>query len=296
MPAELNIIRHYKLLGAVIPTLHKKDGPAVIYPGGNQEWWLDGKLHRKDGPAKEFINGDQEWYIKGKRHRENGPAIIRGSHKEYWVNGGLHRLDGPAFESANGKKMWAFNGQPHREDGPAIERADGSKEWWVNGKKHRTDGPAVITKNKKIYYLDDEEIPYVQYNILTSTTSYKYTSIDGSTKYYCKNYLHRTDGPAVIKGEEKKYYLFGKHLTEKVFNKEVKNIPKISSPYGEGEIVFQFKLNGTFHRLDGPAILRLNRSSEKVLYSAYYINGKFFKKKDFINEKEVKDYKAKTSH
>jgi hypothetical protein len=30
---------------------HRTDGPAVIYPNGDQEWWVDGKRHRSDGPA-----------------------------------------------------------------------------------------------------------------------------------------------------------------------------------------------------------------------------------------------------
>ena len=46
--------------------LHRIDGPAVEFAGGDKEWHVDGKLHRIDGPAVEFANGDKLWHIDNK--------------------------------------------------------------------------------------------------------------------------------------------------------------------------------------------------------------------------------------
>jgi len=68
--------------------LHRLDGPAVIHPTGEQQWWANGKIHRTDGPAVMHADGTQGWCIHGKLHRSDGPAIIRadGEH-EWWFNG-----------------------------------------------------------------------------------------------------------------------------------------------------------------------------------------------------------------
>jgi hypothetical protein len=91
--------------------LHRENGPAVEYYGGDKSWYLNGKLHREDGPAIEHSNGTKRWYL----------------------NGNLHREDGPAIEHPSGAKSWYLNGKRHREDGPAIEYSDGTKSWYLNG-------------------------------------------------------------------------------------------------------------------------------------------------------------------
>lgn len=67
--------------------LHRKDGPAIIYPDGTNKWYLNGELHRVDGPAAEYPDGEKKWYLNGK----------------------LHRTDGPAAEYPDGTKMWYLN-------------------------------------------------------------------------------------------------------------------------------------------------------------------------------------------
>lgn len=42
--------------------LHREKGPALEYPNGDKEWWLNGQKHRTDGPAVERANGKVEWY------------------------------------------------------------------------------------------------------------------------------------------------------------------------------------------------------------------------------------------
>lgn len=47
--------------------LHREDGPAIEYPDGGKEWWVNGKLHREDGPAIEWSDGHKEWWVNGMR-------------------------------------------------------------------------------------------------------------------------------------------------------------------------------------------------------------------------------------
>ena len=59
-----------------------------VYPNGDKEWWLNGKLHREDGPAIEDADGDKSWWLNDKRHREDGPAIeYAEGDKEWHLNG-----------------------------------------------------------------------------------------------------------------------------------------------------------------------------------------------------------------
>ena len=70
-------------------------------------------LHRLDGPAIIWPNGTKEWYVDGKVQNLKGPAIVRkNGYKAWWLNNHLHRLDGPAVESSDGEKRWRINGMP----------------------------------------------------------------------------------------------------------------------------------------------------------------------------------------
>jgi hypothetical protein len=44
-------------------TLHREDGPAIIYYNGTKHWYINGKHHREDGPAVEFVNGGSSWFL-----------------------------------------------------------------------------------------------------------------------------------------------------------------------------------------------------------------------------------------
>jgi hypothetical protein len=50
--------------------LHKEDGPAIIWPDGHMEWWLDGKKHRNNGPAICHRDGLKEWDDNGNLYEE----------------------------------------------------------------------------------------------------------------------------------------------------------------------------------------------------------------------------------
>jgi len=64
-------------------TLHREDGPAIIYYKNGlvecKEYWINGNRNRLDGPA--FIRYDYNGSIE---------------YVEYWFNGKTHRLNGPA--------------------------------------------------------------------------------------------------------------------------------------------------------------------------------------------------------
>ena len=45
---------------------HRVDGPAIEWPNGSREWWVEGKRHRTDGPAVVGADGYHEWWVDGK--------------------------------------------------------------------------------------------------------------------------------------------------------------------------------------------------------------------------------------
>jgi hypothetical protein len=158
---------------------HERDAfgntlPAVIFPDGSAEWWIDGKLHREsDLPARICVDEDNEdsgrtWFFNGLEHRDskdpitgltnpsyiskdgatmrwsiNGvyqresdlPAMVFDSESIWFVNGTEGRKnDLPAIEGANGYKAWLKDGQYHRDGGEPAVIKPNSFEWWVNGK------------------------------------------------------------------------------------------------------------------------------------------------------------------
>ena len=75
-------------------------------------WMVNGELHREDGPAVEWAGGNKSWYRNGDLHREDGPAVENVSgYKAWYRDGKLHREDGPAIEWADGDKSWYLNGE-----------------------------------------------------------------------------------------------------------------------------------------------------------------------------------------
>jgi hypothetical protein len=100
----------------------RKDGPAIEWPSGKAQWWLNGQPHRSDGPAIDYPDG-RAWWLNGQRHREDGSAV----------------------ERADGKREWWLHGELHRDGGPTIEREDGTREWSLGratAPRRRPGGPA----------------------------------------------------------------------------------------------------------------------------------------------------------
>lgn len=45
---------------------HNIEGPAVVYPDGSYEYWLEGKLHNLNGPAVVRADGSTEYFVDGR--------------------------------------------------------------------------------------------------------------------------------------------------------------------------------------------------------------------------------------
>jgi hypothetical protein len=116
-------------------TRHRIDGPAVIYPDGQREWYFNDKWHCTNGPAVNYPNGIEIWIINGQWHRIDGPAVIYpDGQREWYFNDKWHRIDGPAVIYPDGQKEWWIHGHLHRCDGPAVIYPNGNSEYWINGK------------------------------------------------------------------------------------------------------------------------------------------------------------------
>ena len=116
-----------------------------VYPNGDKEWYLNGKLHREDGPAVEWADGYKEWFLNGKLHREDGPAVESAfGHKEWFLNGKLHREDGPAIEYSTGTKKWFLNDKSMSED----EHKRATSKATCEGKEVEIDGVTYVLKVK----------------------------------------------------------------------------------------------------------------------------------------------------
>ncbi len=119
-----------------------------IDDNGTIRYYQNSSLHRIDGPAILWANGDKEWWQNEKRHRLDGPAILCANGNKAWFqNGQRHRLDGFAIEYANGDKVWYQDDKLHRLDGPAVER-HGHKEYWILDKQL-----SILEFKHKIYKL-----------------------------------------------------------------------------------------------------------------------------------------------
>jgi hypothetical protein len=104
-------------------------------------------------------------------------------------NGQLYRLDDkPAFIGADGRLEWQQYDQIHRDvDRPAIIYADGSLAWCQNGQYHRVgDRPACI-------------------------------GADGTLSWWKNGQQHRTNGPAVVRSNNKlEWWINDKNITKQV--------------------------------------------------------------------------------
>ena len=66
-----NSIRYYKN-----KTLHRDDGPSIIFTNGDQYWSVNGQVHREDGPAVEYTDGGKSWHYKDKCYGINSNFTI----------------------------------------------------------------------------------------------------------------------------------------------------------------------------------------------------------------------------
>ena len=172
-------------------------------------------------------NGDilvKESHLKGGSilHRNDGPAYIeydlKGDFiKRVWYqNGQIYRdNDEPAWIETNKKtgefiKKWYQNGKIHRDnDEPAINIdvcQSTIKKWYKEGIKYRDDNkPYKVEYFTDVwsYSKDPTTITYKKYT--DHTVKYKLTSkkIEEIRWFNDKRELHKEDGPALIRYDDK---------------------------------------------------------------------------------------------
>jgi hypothetical protein len=261
---------------------HCDDGPAVVRPNGEKEWWRYGhkfKIEFPDGRVQlfwddtlgreEFPDGTKNYFVIKKydssssRYYNDGKKLWDGEGwdrestkydrwtvspdgtTKWFKNDILQRHDGPAIKRADGSEEWYTGGKLHRTDGPAIKRADGSEEWYTKGQLHRTDGPAI----KRADCSEEWYRLYLNSAILTDDEIKKLGCIE-----YMKSVLHRTDGPALTRADgSEEWYLDGK-------KHRVDGPAVIRSDW-----TTEWYLDGVLHREDGPAVTHPDGSEERWL-------------------------------
>ena len=66
--------------------LHNENGPAVVWPDGGKDYYINGELHNENGPAVVESDGKMEFWVNGNLHNENGPAVVwPDGHEEHWM-------------------------------------------------------------------------------------------------------------------------------------------------------------------------------------------------------------------
>lgn len=174
--------------------LHNPDGPAEIdfrYQNTRTTWYIDGKRHREDGPA--MTQGTSEWWFyKGKQHREDGPAYTTT-----WKTGQIIRTDHAWYLNDKRARLGDYptwiKTSVDATTGDVVEKEE---NWHVDGKLHRIGAPAVVSSN-------------------------------GDCNYYVNGKMHRHDGPASIHASGSKYYLYGKVVPKREFEKQKEYLKKM---------------------------------------------------------------------
>ena len=158
----------------------------------------------------------------------------------------------------DGDKQWTLNGKLHRTDGPAVEGAFGSKYWYINGELHRTDGPAVEGYGYKAWWLNNIEYSHKDWKAMVDI-------LNNFKKLGKVNLDETTEQPVmtVDKYGNKIWKLNGKfHRTDG---------PAYEDPDGRKS----WWINGERHRTDGPAYEGLNGDK------SWWINGIKYSHKDW---------------
>lgn len=75
---------------ATYPLIDDFTNISPILYDGTYYYHLNGLLHREDGPAIEYAGGDKFWLFNGKQHRADGPAVVLTNGNIAWCYQGKH--------------------------------------------------------------------------------------------------------------------------------------------------------------------------------------------------------------
>jgi hypothetical protein len=163
------------------------------------------------------------------------------------------------LEFRDGEKRWFLNGKRNREDGPAIECPNGNKFWFLNGKYHCENGPAIerIDGTKK-WYLNGEEYSEEQWKIE----------------------VEKLQADRAKKAKEVP-------TMQMIKVNEVTEIPNDFTgilEFSNGAKLW--KVNGNWHREDGPAYEREDGTKEWWLSNCQYTEEQWKIEVEKLREKE----------
>jgi hypothetical protein len=183
---------------------HREDGPAVIHPDGQMEWFINGLRENRNGPA--FVSEDMIAYFQGGHlHNDDGPAVFYSNGVvEFWQHGVKYHTDQPSLIHTNGDQMWFDENQElHRDDGkPALIAHDGIRAWFIHGQyRLYPDVGIEYADGQRIFFLNEDN------------TYLKNVFSDGTIEYTLDGQRHRDDGPALITSTgEQQYWQHGVQL------------------------------------------------------------------------------------
>lgn len=221
--------------------VHRRFGPAVIYPDGTEEYWRCGRRHRDNGYAivsgnvcisfrngkfipRQYYNLEDNSYmtldLKGETYinyiTRTYKTLENATDRELGRHNIMH-----TDETEPDTCKYYFKGIQHLEHSPAEIKKSGTKVYYMYGVKHRIGGPAIIDTMTKSEY-------WYQYGM-----------------------FHREDGPATT-----------------VHNKILKRIH------------YTWYNNGVISRKDGPASFTYHKELGMNIYTAWYKDGKFHRSVD----------------
>lgn len=251
---------------------------------GTERWTLpNGDLHRKDGPAVMWKNGKQEWWYQGKRHRTGAPAVVEPDGGAEWWEFGQKLLSASSFlvnvladaltknEEQERVKMAEIDAEKSRE---ALQQAAWEKKSTLEALRDRElEGEEERDALSSIWGLsDDNRNPVAGMVVETKVggddpkkptkhleslgtvwrlpdgTPHREDGPamilnDGEIRWMIDGQLHREDGPAVENKYSKEWWVNGQHHRE-------------DGPAVEGRDGHQdWWVRGKRHRIDGPAYI-----------------------------------------
>jgi hypothetical protein len=200
---------------------------------------------------KELSINKIRYYNYGVLYRVDDKSFSENT--TYYKDGLIHREDGPAKILKNKSsytqkervtETWYKKGNIHRDNGPAVQMTEDGEiirqEWLINNTHHNFPGPAIVTKDFEYYYFYGKRHKIGGPAYISRTCK----------MWFINDINHNPNGPCVIKTEK-------------------------------GTLIKEWRdKDGRYHRVDGPAIERINNG--KITTAKYFIHGRELKTFKYI--------------